>query len=306
MKKLAFLFVLVLGFSGISRAQYSMDFGLNFGGSTYIGEVGNPGITEGFFENPFPFYIVPDQARYNVGLFYRYNFTQNIAARFEANWVRVAGADSLSDSPERRGRNLSFRTDIFEFSLLGEYAFFVKNDISRKSRIDFRADVFAGVGYMLYNPMGQLDGKWYDLRPLATEGIENEYSSGSLIIPMGVGFSWVFNKRIRAGMDFSYRFTFTDYIDDISTDYAFSNELPFVESFAFANRSDEAFSRGDEDVNAIGRSAYNPGNRRGNPETNDGYFMAQFKVSYVINLSNSFYKARYKSLINRRRKRTKF
>ena len=55
-----------------------------------------------------------------------------------------------------------------------------------------------------------------------------------------------------------------------------------------------------------------PGNenvRSVNPvvgETNDGYFMVQFKVSYVINLSNSFYQARYKSIINRRRKRTKF
>jgi hypothetical protein len=304
MKKLAFLFVLVLGISGVSRAQYSMDFGLNLGGSTYIGEIGDPGITDGLFENPFPLYITPDQARYNVGFFYRYNFTRNIAARFEANWVRIAGADSLSDSPARLGRNLSFRTDIFEFSLMGEYAWWVKEDISRKSRIDFRADVHAGIGYALYNPMAQLDGKWYNLRPLATEGIENEYGTGTLIVPFGAGFSWTFNKKIRAGMDLTYRFTFTDYLDDVSTDYAYPEELPYVESFAFANRSDEAFERGNPDL--PNRGFYNPGSIRGNPEANDGYFMVQFKVSYVLNFNNSFYKARYRSIINRRRKRTKF
>jgi len=303
MKKLVFLFVMVLGISGLSRAQYSMDFGLNLGGSHYIGEIGDPGITEDI-ENPFPLHITPQALRYNVGLFYRYNFTQNIAARFEANWVRVSGADSLSDEPSRIGRNLSFRTDIIEFSLMGEYAWLVRNDIARRSRIDFRADVHAGIGYILYNPMGQLDGEWFDLRPLATEGIENEYSNGALIVPIGAGFSWTFSKKIRAGMDFSYRFTFTDYIDDVSTDYAYSTELPYVESFAFANRSAEAFQRGNPDLPDPG--FYNPGSIRGNPETNDGYFLVQFKVSYVINLSNSFYKARYKSLINRRRKRTKF
>ncbi len=280
-----------------------MDFGLNLGGSTYIGEIGNPGITEDI-ENPFPLHIVPRQARYNVGMFYRYNFTRNIAARFEANWVRVAGADSLSDDPARIGRNLSFRTDIAEFSLQAEYAFLVMNDIARRSRVDFRADVHAGIGYMLYYPKAQLDDKWYSLRPLATEGIENEYGTGSLIVPIGAGFSWTFGKKIRAGMDFTYRFTFTDYIDDVSTDYAYPTELPYLESFSFANRSAEAFGRGNPDLPDPG--FYNPGSRRGNPETNDGYFMIQFKVSYVINLQNSFYKARYKSIINRRRKRTKF
>ena len=303
MKKLAFLFVLVLGISGISRAQYSMDFGLNFGGAHYVGEIGDPGITEDL-ENPFPLYITPQALRYSVGAFYRYNFTRNIAARFEANWVRISGVDSLAESPARRGRNLSFRTDIIEFSLMGEYAFWTKDDISRKNRIDFQADVHAGIGYILYYPQAQLDDKWFGLRELATEGIENQYDVGSLIVPVGVGFSWTFNKKIRAGMDFSYRFTFTDYLDDVSTDYAYPEELPYAESFTFANRSAEAFQRGDSDLPNPG--FYNPGSRRGNPETNDGYFLAMFKVSYTINMNNSFYKARYKSLINRRRKRTKF
>jgi hypothetical protein len=304
MKKLVFLFVLVLGISGISHAQYTMDFGLNLGASTYIGEIGEPGISDGFLENPFPLHFVPDQARYNLGLFYRYNFTHNIAARFEANWVRIAGADSLSSEPTRIARNLSFRTDIFEFSLMGEYAWWIREDISRNTRIDFRADVHAGIGYALYNPMGQLDGKWYDLRPLATEGIDKQYGNGTLILPFGAGVNWTFNKKIRAGIDFTYRFTFTDYLDDVSTRYPDAADLPSPESFAFSNRSEEVFARGNADL--PDQSNYTAGSRRGNPETNDGYFMVQFKVSYLLNLGNSFYQARYRSIINRRRKRTKF
>jgi len=292
MKKLIIVFVLLFGFTGISNAQYGMDFGLNLGASTYIGEIGDPGVTDNFFENPFPLYITPQSTRYNVGLFYRYNFTQNIAARFEANWVRVAGADSLSAEPSRIARNLSFRTDILEFSLQGEYAFLVRNNISRKNTIDFRADAHLGIGYMIYQPKAQLNERWRSLRPLATEGIENQYGTGSLIVPIGVGYSFTFDRSFRLGMDFTYRFTFTDYIDDISTDYASTDELPFIESAQFANRSAEAYARGDADL--PDPIYYNPGAKRGNPEANDGYFMVQLKLSYVIRMRYSYNNRRYK------------
>lgn len=288
MKKLFILTVILFGLSNLSTAQYSMDFGLNFGASTYVGEIGEPGETDGI-ENPFPFYIIPRAARYNLGLFYRFNFNKNIAARVEANWVRIAGADSLSTDPARIGRNLSFRTDIAEFTLLGEYAWLTKDNIgrrSRRSRIDFRATAFAGLGYILYTPKAQFNDNWYSLRPLATEGLENEYGSGSLILPFGAGFDFTFNRNIRVGMDLTYRFTFTDYLDDISTDYAFEDELPYVESKIFANRSVEAYERGDAEL--PDPSYYSPGSVRGNPDTNDGYFMVQFKVSYVIELGGVY------------------
>ncbi|MAY82572.1 MAG: hypothetical protein CMP59_00400 [Flavobacteriales bacterium] len=290
MKKLVLLLLVVLGSNGLVKAQYSMDFGLNLGGSTYVGEIGDPGETDDI-ENPFPFYIIPRAARYNVGLFYRFNINRNIAARFEVNWVRVAGADSLSTEPSRIGRNLSFRTDIYEFSLQGEYAWLTRDDLGRGGNVDFRADAHAGIGYMWFNPMGQLNGEWYNLRPLATEGLDNQYKKGSLIIPIGAGVSWIFNDKLRVGMDLTYRFTFTDYIDDISTDYAFQDELPYVESYAFSNRSAEVYSTENQDL--PDPSYYKAGEVRGNPETNDGYFMVQFKVSYVLELGNQY--SRYKS-----------
>ena len=268
-----------------AQSQYSTDFGLNLGASTYIGEIGDPGETDNL-ENPFPFYIIPQAARFNLGGFYRYNFTRNIAARAELNWVRIAGADSLSNTPSRIGRNLSFRTDLLEISIQGEYAFLVRNNISRQTKLDFRADVHVGIGYMWYYPKAQLNDRWRSLRPLATEGLENQYGTGSLIVPFGVGYNFTFNRQLRLGMDFTYRFTFTDYLDDISTDYASADELPFAESFALANRSAQAYARGDADLPDPG--TYNPGRKRGNPETNDAYFMLQIKVSYFIPMSNSF------------------
>lgn len=301
MKKLFILSIFVLGITSISRSQYSMDFGISAGISTYVGEIGNAG-SDGF--KPFFLYVEPSKMNAALGGFYRYNFTRNIGAKVSFNWVRIAGADSLSTEPTRIARNLSFRTDILEVSVAGEYSFLAINDLSRKARIDFSANVYAGVGYMLYYPKAELDGQWYSLRPLMTEGTENEYGTGSLIVPLGVGANFTFSKRTRFGIDFGYRFTFTDYLDDVSTDYAYDTELPFVESKAFANRSAEAFERGNPDLPPPG--FYVSGSRRGNPDTMDGYFLMQLQLSYVLDLGNNFYRSRYNSIINRRRKRTKF
>jgi hypothetical protein len=316
MRKL--LLVLLIVFVSFSaKSQYDMDFGINLGGANYIGEIGG---TTGEAK-PWLLDMKLSQTNFAVGGFYRYSFTKNIAAKFSFNYARISGADSLSDEPTRIGRNLSFRTDIIEASLTGEYSFFTMNDMSRRSRkrVDFRAYGFAGAGVCFYYPYAQLNDKWFYLRPLQTEGTENAYDEMTIAVPTGLGAAFTFNKKIRIGVEIGYRFTFTDYLDDVSTDFAYdgadpediasgnaalSPELPFLESHIFANRSNEAFARGDADL--IGRKYYERGSIRGNPDANDGYLLAQFSISYVISSGNNFSKARYNSIINRRRKRTKF
>ena len=127
----------------------------------------------------------------------------------------------------------------------------------------------------------------------------------TIAVPLGVGANFTFNRKMRIGLEVGYRFSFTDYLDDVSTRYAPENELPYAESIALARRSPEVYARGEYD-DLPPFTASNPGNIRGNPETNDGYLLVQFNVSYVINTGNSFYRSRYKSLINRKRARRKF
>ncbi len=256
-----------------------MDFGLNTGVSTYIGEIGNAG-SKGF--KPFILYTQPDATSGTMGGFFRYNFKRRIAARLDVNWVRIAGADSLSDEPSRVGRNLSFRTDLVEFSMRGEYSFINTSFGNPRTKKDFAANVYLGIGYMLFYPTATYNNVRYNLRPLATEGEENAYGLGSMIFPMGMNFNFTFSEQWRLGIDFCYRFTLTDYLDDVSTDYAEAEELPYNESIYFANRSEEAYLKGREDLPQP--EAYIPGKARGNPETNDGYFTVSLQVSYVIQL----------------------
>jgi hypothetical protein len=284
-----------------------MDFGLNLGGANYLGEIGGQNEAR-----PFLFDMKMEKTNMAIGGFFRWSFTNNIAAKLQVNYARIGGADSLSTQPSRVGRNLSFRTDIIETMLTGEYSFFVMNDINRRSRsrVDFRSYAFAGFGMLLYYPYAQFNDKWYYLRPLATEGIENQYDEMTFAVPLGIAANFTFERKVRVGFEVGYRFTFTDYLDDVSTDYAADTELPFAESQIFADRSDEAFARGND--NLPPRAAYGydvanqRGSRRGNPDSYDGYLMFQFNVSFVLDAGNSFYRARYNNIINRRRKRRKF
>tara|TARA_B100001109_G_C18863825_1_gene475636 strand:+ start:1933 stop:2856 length:924 start_codon:yes stop_codon:yes gene_type:complete len=307
MKKLLLLFsIITLCFS--AKAQFGMDFGIKLGGANYLGEIGGADDPRGsLLDMKF------SQTNLAIGGFYRYSFTQNISAKLQVNFARIQGADSLSTSPPRVGRNLSFRTDIIDIMLTGEYAFFVMNDLNRRSRsrVDFSSYAFIGIGALMYYPHAQYNDKWYYLRPLQTEGTENAYDEMAIAVPFGLGANITLNKKFRIGFEAGYRFSFTDYLDDVSTDYAADTELPYLESFLFADRSGEVYAKGNTeglpDPNYYGYNEKNQkGAIRGNPDTNDGYLLFQFNFSYVINSGNSFYKSRYGSIVNRKRKRRKF
>lgn len=310
MKKGLLALFTVISLSFTAQAQYSMDFGLNLGASNYMGEIG--GMQ--FDANPFLVDMLVPQTGMAFGGFYRYSFNDRLSAKVQLNWVRIHGADSLSDpdeAPQRFARNLSFRTDIFEVMLTGEYNWLVINDISRRSRkrIDFASYAFAGFGALLYYPHAKLDDNWYYLRPLATEGVDNEYNEMTIAVPLGVGAHFTIENKYRIGMEIGYRFAFTDYLDDVSTDYAAPSELPYAESIALASRSREVYATGKYD-NLPNEGFYRGDERnspiRGNPDTNDGYLMVQFNVSYVLDMGGAFHRSRYRSLINRKRARSKF
>lgn len=306
MKKLLLIAFIGLGIQSGLRAQ-GMDFGINLGAANYMGEIGGDVGTA----NPWLLDMKFQQTNMAFGGFYRYHFNERLAAKIQLNYVRIEGADSLSNEPTRVARNLSFRTDIFEAMLTGEYNFFIKHDMNRRSRkrVDFRSYAFAGIGALLYYPHAKLNDKWYYLRPLATEGIDKQYDEMTIAVPLGLGAHFTFNRKTRIGLEVGYRFAFTDYLDDISTRYAPDNELPYAESIALADRSDEVYLSGKyDDLPDPGFYGSDGENRpiRGNPETNDGYMLVQFNVSYVIGTGNSFYRSRYKSLINRKRARRKF
>lgn len=277
MKKFLFLFCFLSPL--FLSAQYNWDFGGGIGGSNYLGEIGGYDKTRrGFIAD-----MKMSQTRWAGNVFARRRLIEGIYVSAGIYYGRIQCADSLSVYGPRRGRNLSFRNDIIELSARGEYTFYTSYDVGSTGRyiLDFRTYVFGGVGGFYNNPKAKSSstGKWVALQPLMTEGPDNKYSKYQLCFPVGVGFYYTYKKTHRLGWEIGWRWTLTDYIDDISTVTPDRDQVS-DEAWAFSYRSNELSNRNDDVPDTIQYSS--PGAYRGNPQKKDSYVFTNLTYSYVI------------------------
>ncbi|MDA7744646.1 DUF6089 family protein [bacterium] len=280
------------------NAQYAWDIGGNLGFSNYLGEIGG-GAGEA---RDWLLDIKLDQTRWNPGVFIRYRADYNLGLNISLNYFRIQGADSLTENPNRFTRNLHFRNDVFELAAVGEYYFFSQPDVGRTGRylLDFKAYVFAG-GALFYNtPKAQYQGKWVALQPLMTEGQEEAYSRIQFSIPVGFGFFYTFSRLHRFGWSLGWRYTFTDYLDDVSSAYPDPTDLTSPEAIALSNRTNEV----ENHPLAAGLAeSYVAGGVRGNPDAKDSYLLTSFNYSYVIRGNSRSFGKRKNYLYGRKRGR---
>ena len=282
----------------IGGAQYAWDIGGNLGFSNYLGEIGG-GAGEA---RDWVLDMKLDQTRWNPGVFVRYRADYNFGINMSLNYFRIQGADSLTENPNRFTRNLHFRNDVFELAAVGEYYFFSQPDVGRTGRylLDFKAYVFAGGALFYNNPKAQYQGEWVALQPLMTEGQEESYSKFQFSIPVGVGFFYTFSRLHRFGWSLGWRYTFTDYVDDVSNAYPDPADLSSPEAIALSNRTNEVENH---PLAADLAESYVPGGVRGNPDANDSYLLTSFNYSYVIRGNSRSFGKRKNYLYGRKRGR---
>ena len=131
-------------------------------------------------------------------------------------WYRIAAnpdKEFESDGSINK-RNLSFRSDNIEVSALGIIRL---SPTSPRARTNLTTYLMGGLGATFINPKAELDGTFHNLQPLQTEG--DNYSKVALVIPVGAGINYKLSYEWSIGLEASYRFTTTDYLDDVSTTY---------------------------------------------------------------------------------------
>lgn len=195
-------------------AQY-LEGGLFLGTSNYAGDLVDAPLGVEFSESKFA-----------GGLLLRYNINDWVGVRGSFTYGAISGADANSDQDFRIDRNLSFRSDIYEFAIIPEFNILGFNPYDRF----YSPYVFVGLGIFQFNPEAQLDGQWYDLQPLGTEGqglpgYASQYNLTQISIPFGIGFKYAIDDYWTVGVEISNRYTFTDYLDDVSTNYPDLDEL---------------------------------------------------------------------------------
>ena len=213
------------------------------------------------------------RARPMASVGFNYRFTGKFSLRGELAYFRLYGTDV--DGKNAR-RNLSFRSGNMELS--GAAVFDIFQYTKFYSQRQFvRPYVFAGLGLIYTNPRAELDGQWYSLRPLKTEGVD--YARIQPVIPYGGGVTFKVSPWLDFSVEVGYRWAFTDYIDDVSTTFVNNATLPPVAA-ALADRSYEV---GVRPWNTVDGKTWAEGHKRGDPKQNDGYVNVGFKLEYTIN-----------------------
>lgn len=271
----------------------SFALGVTYGMSDLWADVGTKGVVDHYFNGDYW-----SNVKGMGGIFMKYTHVPGLALRVGVSngtlyandkWNENAGQFSkkITDDPvQRYMRNLDVKTNIWESTLMFEispFQLFGNWEFGRRSKARFQPYLLAGVGGIYFNPRGTLINfedntkKWVDLRPLATEGqnfdkagYPEAYSRYSIMIPAGIGFRVDIGRGLSLGMEYVLRYTFTDYLDDVSGQYidplrfdiAYLNEGP--KSYTATRMADRTNELLPGRTNAAGTY-------RGDPSTKDLY-----------------------------------
>lgn len=249
----------------------SSEYGVGLGASVYWGDMNSESIT-GSAEHAHPAFQA--FARYNLSN--RLNFKSSLAVG------KLSGDDAKSTDELRQQRNLNFHSSLIELAFLAEFNLFKYNPNS--SRIAFTPYFTGGFAFFHFNPKTTYNGETIALQPLGTEGqgvpgdSKNKYKRIALAIPIGGGLKMSFGNGWTIGGSLIGRLTTTDYIDDLSTDYADYNFLLRYNGEMAAYLSD----RRDEYFGLNEGSFNDPSKVRGGPDVKDYYITMMVTVGKVL------------------------
>lgn len=231
--------------------------------------------------------------RPSLTLGYRYRALKFLAFRADFNYMRIYGSDELTQEPVRNNRNLSFRSPITEISALVEVTsqittignrYHIKKTLKRRYKASNQYIYgFIGIGAFHFNPQALYNGSWVDLQPLSTEGQglpggPKAYRRVAMCIPFGFGYRLSISRKLTLGLEYNFRKTFTDYIDDVSGVYYDKSLLLQYKGPVAVALSDP--SKGDI-PGATSPNADGTGAQRGDIQK-DSYLCVELKIGYFL------------------------
>jgi len=248
-------------------------------------------------------------------LSYGYYMAQQWVIRTRIMGGRLMGDDKLTQEPFRMNRNLHFRNDLLELTTNIEWHFLQEKGGNRyglRNKRGIRGKkigakfggvdgyMFTGVGAFYHQPKALYANQWVKLKPLSTEGQglpggPKPYSNVVMCIPVGFGFRKSIDQQWSIGIEFAYRFTFTDYLDDVSNVY-------YDKSILAQEIGPESVYLSDPNLGLDPNPGFNvtgTGQQRGDVTDKDGYMFLMLNVHYKIKSQNRGYgsmrRKRYKA-----------
>lgn len=263
------LFLCLLLFT-VQTAFAQFHLGVFAGGASYMGD-----LNDKAFKKTKP----------ALGISLNYEISDRVMLRSGLTFGKVEGGDQFSGSAFlKQNRNLSFQSNITEFSLIGELTAF------NLYNIRWSPYFFGGIAVYRFNPYVTDSARKVFLQPLGTEGQglaeypdRKPYALTQFAVPFGGGIKYNINDNIRLGVELGFRRLFTDYLDDVSKSYAEESAL----LAANGPRAVRLSYRGDEvpgDNSTYPDTGYPiKDSQRGNPNTSDWYYFTGIHLTFRLN-----------------------
>jgi hypothetical protein len=241
--------------------------------------------------------------------------SQFLVGTIRGNDASSAAKDDVNGIYRMR-RNASFKNTIEELSVSAVFDLFDNNSVYTHRPL-WTPYVFFGASVFHHNPKGKVPdkdldgndlpnrGEWISLRPLGTEGQYADLLPGDAnygIKPyklfqssllFGLGVRYRINEVIDIWADFSCRYTFTDYLDDVSRNYVDLGVFPdkLAQSMSYRNYDSHlslvnpnVYKGRDGKMYTVesGYGSEHPDNMRGNKNNKDIMMITSVRVSHVI------------------------
>jgi len=241
-----------------TKGKYNLELGAGL--ATYQGDLTEKST---FFGQP----------GYAASIGSSYNLSNELSLGLGFSYMKLKADDKENNKAALKARNLNFESNVWDINLTLQFSPYTAGK--------FTPYIDAGAGLFHFNPR-TIDryGHEQHLEELGTEGQgmaipgNSYYLLTQFQIPFGAGIQYAMNNRMALKLDFLFRKTFTDYIDDVSTIYPdgslIDKKLPIVKELAF---------RGDEIKPG---AVYPSGAQRGNADKKDFYYTGQVKFVYQL------------------------
>lgn len=298
----------------------------------------------GFSINALNYYgdLAPKPSRFStdisftkpaLGLSFGHRFGPRYTLTASFMYGALRGSDKSADRGDedngfhRSNRNAEFRNRIKELSMIASIDLF-ENQATYISRVAWTPYAFAGLSVFHHNPQAQVPdtdvfgvpfenaGEWIDLQPLGTEGqnaelIDSDVNSGikpykriQIAIPMGIGARFRVNHVFDVSGEIGFRYTFTDYLDDVSRNYVdlgvFGDDRlaqamsyrgyeitdPSVIHDSYTGRDGKTYTT------IRGHGSESKDNIRGSKKDKDIFMVTSIRVTYI--LGKTFHRAKFR------------
>jgi hypothetical protein len=297
----------------VERPGWSL--GVNFGLSDLWGDVGTKSPIDHYVNDKYW-----DRPKFMGGIFARYAMHPaavlhmgvnygTLYANDNFNHTKAKSAASLEDDAfQRYARNLDIKDYVWEGSLMLEVNPRRFNLESKGAKKRMQPYIMFGIGGFHFRPTATYTPRGTDGRPngqarqvnlydLHLEGdntnvndsiklalgfvAPKEYSLWQPMVPLGLGLRWDMGKQLCIGVEYVYRYTFTDYLDNVSTFYVDPRLFDVIhkDDPAKAAMAKDLYDKSwqiDKDY------SHKANEIRGNPSVKDGYSTLSITFYYKV------------------------